>query len=190
MKKKKILAVTDSSFLNSGYGIYAKEILSRFHASNSYEVAELGCYSTIRNPLIKTVPWKFYPNAVDSDDERYSNYVANNINQFGSWRFNKVCAHFKPDIVLTWTDYWMYSYQETSPFRNYFYWIQMPMVDSAPQKIEWLYTYANADAIIPYTEWAKRVLDLECGSSIKLYPKTANAGIDPNKFFPMENKNS
>lgn len=188
MKKKRILVVTDSSFLHSGYGIYAKELLSRFNESGSYEVAELGCYSTIKNPNIKNIPWKFYPNAVESDDPRYKTYTSNSINQFGAWRFNRVCAHFKPHIVLTWTDYWMYSYQETSPFRDYFYWIQMPMVDSAPQKIDWLYTFANADLVIPYTQWAKKTLSSQCGRSINLYDNPANAGINPKDFYPIENK--
>lgn len=186
--KKKILVVTDASFLNSGYGVYAKEILSRFHDSSSYEVAELGCYATVQNPLIKNVPWRFYPNAVESDDPRYKVYSSNNLNQFGAWRFNRVCAHFKPDIVLTWTDYWMYSYQEVSPFRNYFYWIQMPMVDSAPQKTDWLYTYSNADCIVPYTAWAGKILSEQCKSSINLYSKPANAGIDPHQFYLIDNK--
>lgn len=188
VKKKRILVVTDSSFLHSGYGIYAKEILSRFHKSESYEVAELGCYATVKSPGIKNIPWKFYPNAVESDDSRYKTYTSNSINQFGAWRFNRVCAHFKPHIVLTWTDYWMYSYQETSPFRDYYYWIQMPMVDSAPQKIDWLYTFANADVVIPYTKWAKNTLSNQCGRLINLYPKTANAGINPEDFYPVKNK--
>lgn len=187
-KKKRILVSTDASFLSSGYGIYAKEILSRFHNSNEYEVAELGCYATISNKEIKNIPWKFYPNAVDGNDQRYSNYKSNSINQFGLWRFNKVCAHFKPHIVLTWTDYWMYSYQETSPFRNYFTWIQMPMVDSAPQRIEWLYTFRNADILIPYTEWAKKVLQDSCGPTINLFPMPANAGINKEEFFAVDNK--
>lgn len=188
MKKIKILTVTDASFLNSGYGIYAKEILSRFHKSDTYEVAELGCYATVQNPKIKTIPWKFYPNAVETADERYAAYSSMPQNQFGAWRFNKVCAHFKPDIVLTWTDYWMYAYQEISPFRNYFYWIQMPMVDSAPQKIEWLYTYCNADMVVPYTEWAKSVLKKACVDRINLTDTPANAGINSSEFFPIINK--
>lgn len=188
MEKKRILVVTDSSFLHSGYGIYAKEILGRFHRSESYEVAELGCYATVKSPKIKNIPWKFYPNAVESDDARYQTYASNSVNQFGAWRFNRVCAHFKPHVVLTWTDYWMYSYQETSPFRDYFYWIQMPMVDSAPQKIDWLYTFANADVVIPYTKWAKNTLSDQCGRSINLYPKIANAGINPEDFYPIKNK--
>lgn len=186
--KIKILVATDSSFLSSGYGIYAKEILKRFHNSEDYEVAEIGCYCTIENPSRKNIPWKFYPNAVENNDSRYNNYISNVNNQFGSWRFNKICAHYKPNIVLTWTDYWMCSYQETSPFRNYFNWIQMPMVDSAPQKNDWLYTFANADLVIPYTKWAYKVLMNECGDNINLYDKPANAGINPEEFYPIENK--
>jgi glycosyltransferase involved in cell wall biosynthesis len=186
--KKRILVATDASFLASGYGIYAKEILSRLHNSGKYEVAELGCYATINNQEIQNIPWTFYPNAVDHTDSRYEAYKSNGTNQFGGWRFNRVCAHFKPHIVCTWTDYWMYAYQDTSPYRKYFSWVQMPMVDSAPQKIEWLHTFCNADVVIPYTEWAKKVLSEACGKNINLFPKTANAGINPNEFFPIENK--
>ena len=188
MKKIKVLVATDASFLASGYGIYAKELLSRMHNSGKYEVAEIGCYATVKNPEIKDIPWKFYPNAVDNTDSRYEAYKSSGNNQFGSWRFNRICAHFKPDIVCTWTDYWMYSYQETSPYRKYFSWVQMPMVDSAPQRTEWLYTYSNADCILPYTNWAKKVLSESCGNTINLFPKIANAGINPEEFYPLENK--
>jgi len=188
MKKYKVLVATDASFLASGYGIYAKEILSRMHKSSKYEVAELSCYAMTNSDKLKTIPWKTYPNAVDTKDERYKTYSENKINQFGAWRFTRTLLDFKPDIVLTWTDYWMYSYQETNPLRKYFYWIQMPMVDSAPQKIEWLYTYANADAVIPYTMWAKKTLSDACGNQISLFDKPANAGINSNEFFRLDNK--
>jgi glycosyltransferase involved in cell wall biosynthesis len=186
--KKRILVATDASFLSSGYGVYAKELLTRMHNSGKYEVAELGAYATINSPEIKNIPWKFYPNAVEKQDNRYEAYKSSANNQFGAWRFNRVCANFKPHIVCTWTDYWMYSYQETSPYRKYFSWIQMPMVDSAPQKIEWLHTYSNADVIIPYTEWAQKVLTEACGKHINLFYRPANAGINSNEFFPLNNK--
>lgn len=64
----------------------------------------------------------------------------------------------------------------------------MPMVDSAPQKLEWLYTFANADVVIPYTSWAKKVLSESCGDKINLFPKVANAGINTYEFFPVLNK--
>lgn len=186
--KKRILIANDSSFLDTGYGIYGKEILTRLHNSGKYQVAELGCYAEKDNPKIKSIPWKFYPNAVNLNDPRINQYRSNNINQFGLWRFNRVLADFKPHIVFDIRDYWMYSYQEVSPYKKYFHWIIMPTTDSAPPKIEWLYTFANADIVVPYTRWAYNVLNEYCGKNINLFPKIANAGINANDFFPIANK--
>lgn len=190
MNKTKILVASDASFLSSGYGIYSKEILSRFAKNDKYCVAELACYATKNHPKIKDIPWKVYPNAVSIDDPRFSQYNSNNINQFGAWRFERVILDFKPDIVLTWTDPWMYSYQEHSPLRKYFYWVQMPMVDSAPPKIDHLYSYCNADLVIPYTHWAKNTLQKYCGKQIKLWSEPANAGVNPDELYPIEDKKS
>lgn len=186
--KKRILVVNDASFLNTGYGIYGKELLTRLHNSNKFEVAELGCYADTTNSKIKNIPWKFYPNAVSSNDNRLQQYRANALNQFGLWRFNRCVADFKPHIVFDVRDYWMFSYQETSPYKKYFNWVIMPATDSAPPKTEWLYTFCNADMVVPYTEWAKKTLKLSCGNQINLFPKIANAGINPTEFYPLDNK--
>lgn len=188
MQKKKIFIVNDSSYIGSGYGVYGKELLTRLHNSGKYEVAELGCYATVENQEIQSIPWKFYPNAVNAQDPRLSAYKESPVNQFGAWRFNRCLLDFKPHIVFDIRDYWMYAYQEISPLKKYYHWILMPTVDSAPQKTDWLFTFANADIVVPYTEWAKKVLLESCGSNINLFPLVANAGINPNEFFPLENK--
>lgn len=186
--KKRIFIANDASFLNTGYAIYGKEILTRLHNSGKYEVAELGLYCDAKNPSIKNIPWKFYPNAVGIQDDRYARYKSNNLNQFGLWRFNRCLVDFKPHIVFDIKDYWMFSYQETSPYKKYFNWIIMPATDSAPPKLEWLYTFSNADMVVPYTQWAKNTLSNACGKHINLFPKIANAGINPEEFYPIENK--
>jgi hypothetical protein len=186
--KKRLFIANDASFLDTGYGVYGKELLSRLHNSGKYEVAELGCYADKDNPSIKKIPWKFYPNAVTGNDPRNGHYSSNMINQFGLWRFNRCLLDFKPHIVFDVRDYWMYSYQENSPLKKHFHWVIMPTTDSAPPKVEWLYTFANADLIVPYTRWAKIVLESYCKNTINLFPKIANAGINADEFFPMENK--
>lgn len=186
--KKRIFLTNDASFLNTGYGIYGKEILTRLYNSDKYEVAELGCYAHKDNPLIKSIPWKFYPNTVSGDDARAAQYRSNALNQFGLWRFNRCIADFKPHIVFDVRDYWMFSYQEASPLKKYFSWVIMPATDSAPPKIEWLHTFANADVVVPYTEWAKKTLSASCGNQINLFPKIANAGINPTEFYPISDK--
>lgn len=186
--KKRIFIANDASILDTGYGIYGKEIISRIHNSDKFEVAELGCYVEKNHPKIKSIPWKFYPNAIPADDQRVDQYKANGANQFGAWRFNRCLIDFKPHIVFDVRDYWMYSYQDASPYRKYFSWIIMPTTDSTPPRIEWLYTFTNAELIVPYTDWAKKVLLEFCGNKINLFPKIANAGINANEFFPIENK--
>jgi glycosyltransferase involved in cell wall biosynthesis len=186
--KKKILIANDASYIGSGYGVYGKEILTRLHNSDKFEVAELGCYATVNSPEIKDIPWKFYPNAVSSGDDRLAKYKESGQNQFGAWRFNRVLLDFKPHIVFDVRDYWMSAYQETSPLRKYYHWMIMPTVDSSPQKTEWLYTFCNADLVIPYTKWAKTVLKNSCGSNINLFDEIANAGINTTEFYPIENK--
>lgn len=187
-KKKRLFIANDSSFLDTGYGVYGKELLTRLHNSGKYEVAELGCYSYAGQEQIKSIPWKFYPNAVLSNDNRFDAYRSNTANQFGAWRFSRAILDFRPDIVFDVRDYWMYAYQENTSLKKYFSWVIMPTTDSAPQRTEWLYTFANADLIVPYTDWAKKVLNESCGKLINLYPKIVNAGINPGEFYPIENK--
>lgn len=186
--KKRVFVVNDSHFIASGYGVYGKELLSRLHNSGKYEVAELGCYAESTRPEIKTTPWKFYPNAVTHTDPAFETYKNNIVNQFGAWRFNRAILDFKPHIVFDVRDYWMSAYQESTPYRKHFHWILMPTVDSAPQKVEWYYTFANADVIIPYTEWARQTLISGGGNKLNIFPKIANAGINSNEFYPIEEK--
>lgn len=187
-KKKRLFIVNDASFITSGYGVYGKELLTRLHNTGKYDIAELGCYADKDNPSIKGIPWKFYPNAVQNNDKRIEEYKKSSVNQFGNWRFTRCLFDFKPHIVFDVRDYWMSSYQEISSLRPYFHWVLMPTVDSAPQKTEWLYTFANADIIVPYTQWAKNVLTNSCGHKINLFPKIANAGVDSKEFYPISNR--
>ena len=190
MRKTRILIANDCSLLGTGYGVYGKELLTRLNDTSKYEIAEISCYSSADNPSLKNLPWKIYPNAPSKNDppEMHQKYSQSPSHAFGSWRFNQVALHFKPDIVFDVRDYWMYAYQEVSPYRNFFKWVVMPTVDSSPQKPEWLDTFANMDLVVPYTDWAKTTLQNQCGDSINLFPDIANAGVDLKTFVPKENK--
>jgi glycosyltransferase involved in cell wall biosynthesis len=188
--KKRLLIANDASYIPSGYGVYGKEILTRLHNSGKYEVAELGCYATESDPRIHNIPWKFYPNAINNDDPLIAKYKEHGINQFGAWRFNRCVLDFKPHIVFDIRDYWMSAYQEHSPYRRFFNWVIMPTVDSAPQKLDWYYTFKNADTIIPYTDWAKKTLLDGGNGKLNIFNKVANAGINPEEFYPIEDKES
>jgi glycosyltransferase involved in cell wall biosynthesis len=187
MKNKlKILMCSEASFINSGFGTYSKELLSRLYDTNKYDLAEFASYGYVNDPRDSFIKWKYYANAVKENDPRYSDYNSRTDNQFGRWRFEKTLIDFKPDVVFDVRDYWMSSYQRYSPLRPFFHWVLMPTVDSAPQQEEWIDTFLNADAIFTYSDWGAKVLLSQSSNKIN-YIDTVSPGIDPD-IFKIKNR--
>jgi len=186
-KKLKILMCSEASFLSSGFGTYAREILKRLHATGKYEIAEFASYGKVNDPKDVDIHWKYYANAVDSKDPRSQEYNSSMENQFGRWRFERVLLDFQPDIVFDVRDYWMSSYQQFSPLRPFFHWVLMPTVDSAPQQEEWIDTFLQADAIFTYSDFGKETLLKQSNNKIK-YIDTTSPGVDLNTFNMIEDR--
>lgn len=186
-KKLKILMVSEASFLSSGFGTYAKEILSRLHATGKYDIAELACYGKVNDPKDRDIHWRYYANAVDNDDPRAQQYNSSMENQFGRWRFERTLLDFRPDVVIDVRDYWMNSYQQFSPLRPFFHWILMPTVDSAPQQEEWIDTFLHADAIFTYSDFGRDTLLSQSNNKIN-YIDTTSPGVNLNTFKPLDNR--
>lgn len=184
-KKLRVLMVSEASFLSSGFGTYAKEILSRLHSTQKYEVAEFACYGKVNDPKDHEIHWKYYANAVDSNDPRSKEYNSSMENQFGRWRFERVLLDFKPDVVIDVRDYWMNSYQQFSPYRPYFHWILMPTVDSAPQQEDWIDTFLHTDAICTYSDFGRDTLLDQSNNTIK-YISTTSPGVNLDTFKYLE----
>lgn len=183
-KKLKVLMCSEASFLSSGFGVYAKEVLSRLYASNKYDIAEFASYGFVNDPRDISIKWRYYANAVRSEDPRYKEYMSRPDNQFGRWRFEKVLLDFRPDVVIDVRDYWMNSYQRLSPLRRFFHWILMPTVDSEPQQEEWIDTFLSADSIFTYSDWGADVLRKQSAGKIN-YIDTASPGVDLITYRPF-----
>ena len=163
MRKKRILFVSEASYLSTGYATYSREVLSRLHQSNKYELAEFSIYGQANDPKRKTIPWMNYPNMPDPNDKEANKiYRQDGANQFGKWRFERVCIDFKPDIVLLIRDYWMDSFIQHSPVRKYFNCVWMPTVDSPGQNEEWLDAFQDPEIVLTYSDWA--IDELKAGS--------------------------
>jgi glycosyltransferase involved in cell wall biosynthesis len=176
----------ESSHIGSGFGNYTKNILNHLYDSNKYEIAELSCY---RDPSVeKTEPWKIYPVAVKANHPLYQEYVSNDANQFGRWRFELALLDFKPNIVLDIRDFWNFTYQETSPLRNFYHWIIAPTYDSAPPKIETINSFYNADTLCFHTDWAKNNLVNKYYYTGNNIGPVVNDAIDHSIYKPVDNK--
>jgi len=187
--KLKILMCSEASFLKSGFGTYAKEILSRLHKTDKYIVAEFASYGVVNDPRDQSIDWIYYANAVKEGDPRHAEYSSRSDNQFGRWRFEKVLLDFKPDVVIDVRDYWMTAYQYCSPLRKYFHWILMPTVDSEPQQEDWIDMFLSANAIFTYSDWGADVLKRQSSGQIN-YIDTTSPGVDLDTFKIIQDKAS
>lgn len=187
MNKKKILMVTEFSQLPTGYSVYSKEVLSRLHQVPNFDVAELACYCSEDDLKIKSVPWRIFPNKPKSGTPEYDTYKSSSTSEFGEFSFNSVLLNFKPDFVFDIRDFWMLSFEQTSPFRAFYNWAIMPTVDAEPQNIEWMDTYAQANAVFTYSEFGRDTL-LNHYSGINF--KGVASPCASYSFHPMKEKDS
>ena len=184
--KKRVLFVSESHNLASGFGTYAKEVLSRLHATGKYDIAEFASYGS--HASIGDVPWDYYGNMPDPANKQQSeHYGSTSLNHFGFWRFTHVLLDFKPDIVLTYRDPWMDMWIKDNPLRSFFHWVWMPTVDSAPQKREWLETFKTCDAVLAYSEFGQKTLDEQSNGAINTIG-CASPAIDPTVHYPFSDK--
>lgn len=185
---KKVLVGSEASYLNTGYASYGRELIKRLIATGKYEVAEISCYGAADDERRETIPWKNYPIAPsrsDSDDVKKM-YGSNPSNQFGAWRFERICLDFKPDVVISEKDPWMDSWVKHSPYRPFFSWAWASTVDSSPQSPEWINQFADADYFYTLSEWAEGVIKEQAGDSVNLIGSVTMSAAD--EFQPVPNK--
>lgn len=199
-RKRKILFISEASFLLTGFSTYWRNILLRLHKTGRFELAEMGCYgaSPEYDQRGANLPWKFYsvlprpgtPEEMEYGKQGQERYIEN---QFGKWKLSYVLIDFKPDIVIVNRDYWMDKYILENPLRDNFTFFWSPTVDGFPQKWEWLKAYEQVDGLFTYTYFGKKVLEEQsrCLMAKRLNMKPLNVsavitpGTDPNIFKPL-----
>lgn len=185
-RKLRILWCGEASFLNTGYSIYAKELLTRLYKTGKYKIAEMACYAGHDNAQIYDIPWRVYPTMPINQQEADA-YNANPNYQFGEWRFDDICLDFRPDVVIDIRDWWMMEFQSRAAFRKFYKWLIMPTVDSSPQQEQYIDTYLDADAVFTYSEYGQEVLEKDSNGQIKV-TGIASPGADFENLQPVVNK--
>lgn len=185
MRKKRILFVTESHKLASGFGTYAKEVIQRIYDTGKYEIAQMACYSS--PDKFENTDWLIYGISPLPQEKEYAKHHSNPNVQWGITRFESICLDFKPDIVACYRDPWMDAYIADSPFLPFFHWVWMPTIDSEPQKPEWLYWFDKCDGLLAYSEYGIRTLEKETNGRV-VPAGCASPGIDSSLFNIIPNK--
>lgn len=184
---KKVLFVTESSHLTSGYGVYAKNVLSRLHRNygDICQVAELACYLNPAQPEGMSNPWRTYPNMPHpASQEENQAYHSNPHNEFGSWKFQPVLLDYKATEICLFRDYWYDEFTLLSHYRRFYNLYWMTTVDATPQMTKWLDGLRYLDGCLTYTEWGQEVLREAGNGKINLVG-TAPPGGNYEDFKPL-----
>jgi len=182
MTKRRILFCGEASWLSTGFAAYNREVIRAAHATDKYEIAEMGSYGSEQEKEAQALPWKFY-GVLPTNPKEKEIYDSNPNNAFGVYKIDAVLADFQPDIVFDARDPWMSQHLQSSKFRDCFKLILMPTVDSAPQRRDWIKNiFLKCDAVTTYSRYGKKVLESD---GVKVTDVTS-PGVDLEKFKPLD----
>lgn len=183
MSKPRVLLAAEFTGLSTGYGNYGRELLSRLHATDKYEVAEYSSY--VKTGDIDEYLWPVF--GVEPENEKEAQaYNSSPANHFGRLKLEETLLRFQPTHVLTFRDVWADEHVADTPFRPYFKWIHSPTCDSSPSESAWLSFFNQADLCLAYTDWAIKVLTEQSGGSVKFLGSATP--IPDDCFIPANDK--
>jgi len=178
--KKRILVVSDSATLHTGFGNIARKILLYLHQTGEYELGQLA--------------W-FHKDTDIKLPEEIAVYPTTKEDFFGATMFEAVVADFKPDIVFTISDLFMVYFIPNALMRNSFKWVGYVPVDGEPLLPNVLYNVFganilveiknildNINCLVSYSEFGKRIID---ESNFAKTDKVIYCGVDTEIFKPV-----
>lgn len=184
LEKIKVLFLSEASYLHTGFSTYTREVLTRLNKNPKLEVAELGSYgqSAKIEPKAASIPWRYYHNMPENQQEEQAYRQDYKDNQFGKWKFNQAILDFEPDVLLLHRDWWMDKFVFENKLHKKFSIIWMACVDSYPQQWEWLKSYSQADSVMAYSHFGKKVIQDQ--SRTKLAELNGITPIDVSHVCP------
>ena len=114
MNKVKILAMSDSPKLHTGFACVARNVLTHLQRTGKYEIKQIGWFHQESNEEV------IYPIIQTEKDE--SGKITQE-DKYAHKTFTKVVEDYKPDIVWTLGDHWMTDHVAKCKLRNTFKWI-------------------------------------------------------------------
>ncbi|MCF8011058.1 MAG: glycosyltransferase family 4 protein [Clostridiales bacterium] len=160
----KILYISDSPALTTGYGKVGKELLKGLH-ENGYEVRAMGCGDSQGN---NDLPYPIYPTNPQKDYWGYS-------------LLPHILNTYEPDIIMTLADPW--AVEPLPKIIDHFpvYWIGYFPVDGKPLPKKWAELINKMNKIVVISKFARNAVH-------QLLPdreiEVLYHGVDSNKYRP------
>lgn len=164
----KIVYMSDSPTLPTGYGRVSKELTIALHESgHDVTVIAWGFQNGMENPF----PFKMIPCNTRNDN-------------FGEDILARVIREQSPDIVFTLGDPWMTEWLPYMEERKTVAWVSYFPIDGSPIPLNWHEWLRNIDVPVVFSKFAFNLVKDVIGREPVYIPH----GVDTNVFKPLENK--
>jgi glycosyltransferase involved in cell wall biosynthesis len=185
--KPRVLIVTDSPYLDTGFARVGREIGLGLNATGRYEVVSIGWYHRQTSRLI---PYRVIPTQGCGKQNMTIQEKQEALgDQFAQQTFVHWAPRLKPDLVIVIGDEWMVrdvvSNSVGMPWKTVAY---VP-VDGVPINSGWLPTFAKADQLVLFCPFAEEtVRATERGARPDQPPMPIHLiphGVDTEVFYPL-----
>jgi glycosyltransferase involved in cell wall biosynthesis len=166
---KKVLLVSDSAAIHTGFGRVAREIGTGL-CKAGFLVKQLGWFHSCSKGNVFT-PFEIIPCAGEGDS-------------YGERSFDVAVAKFRPDIVLAIGDPWMLKSVILSKTRTSFSLVVYVPVDGQPFSKNWAALLNMADTVVSYADFGTEQM-IYAGVDNKKIVKI-NHGVDLDTFKPLD----
>lgn len=174
MKRKKILVLTDSPMLHTGFARVGKEIFTALNRTGKYEIVCVGWFH--QNTLEDIT----YPIWTTKKNEKGAITQAD---KYGHKSFPGFVDKFKPDLVWTLGDMWMIDHVALAPNRKTFEWVAYFPIDGEPSPSKWGKIVENMDVAVAYGKYGMNVISKKAPKANLRY---IYHGVNTEIFKPFD----
>jgi glycosyltransferase involved in cell wall biosynthesis len=171
-ERKKILVMTDSPKIDTGFGRVGREVWSYLSSTGKYEVRSIGWFHQENN---REVPYHIHTT------KKNEKGIITQEDKYGHHSFPVYVDGFKPDLVWTLGDMWMTDHVKNAPNRKSFKWVGYFPIDGEPVPSKWGEIVGNMDVAVAYGKYGRHVIGKRTSSANLKY---IYHGVNSKLFKP------
>lgn len=176
-KRKKVLVMTDSPKIDTGFGRVGREVWSYLQSTGKYEIVCIGWFHQ-DNPREVS-----YPVLTTKKD---SKGVITQEDKYAHQSFPEVVDNFKPDLVWSLGDMWMTDHIKDASNRGVFKWVGYFPIDGEPVPSKWGNVVRSMDYAVAYGKYGMDVISQRTGKMDNL--SYIYHGVDTKLFKSFDDE--
>jgi len=172
-ERKKILVMTDSPKIDTGFGRVGREVWSHLNNTGKYEINAIGWFHQENDREVS------YPVYTTKKNEKG---IITQEDKYGHHTFPAYVEKIKPDLVWSLGDMWMTDHIKEAKNRKSFKWVGYFPIDGQPVPTKWGPIVEDMDYAVAYGKYGEDVIKQKAPNANLSY---IYHGVDTKLFSPM-----